>query len=77
VDYDNRIRVIVYSCGTNAQLHGLSFHSAKGKKTETEQDAGTRAQLNYISRGVDDIKVDLRAQDRQMVLFGERGRDFI
>ena len=31
-----------------------------------------KAKLEYISKGVDDIRIDQKASERQMVSFGER-----
>lgn len=41
-------------------------------RQDAEKDAEIRTQLGYIGKGVDDIRVDLRAQDRQMIVYGER-----
>jgi len=44
----------------------------KDEKQDAKTDAEIRAQLGYISKGVDDIRIDLRANERQMVALGER-----
>lgn len=41
-------------------------------KTDAKESAEIRAQLGYISKGVDDIRIDLRTNERQMVALGER-----
>lgn len=51
---------------------GYSFNRTKELKTDTRQDAQIKAQLDYISKGVDDIRIDQKASERQMVALGER-----
>ncbi|MFV8517129.1 hypothetical protein [Bacillus sp. SBS7] len=41
-------------------------------KSEGRQGAETNAKLEYISKGVDDIRIDLKANERQMIVLGER-----
>jgi|SRR5690625_1184062 len=41
-------------------------------KEEARQDATIQTQLDYISRGVDDIRIDLKANEKQIVQLGER-----
>ncbi|MBJ8205883.1 hypothetical protein JDS91_32425, partial [Bacillus cereus] len=36
------------------------------------QGAETNAKLEYISKGVDDIRIDLKANEKQMIVLGER-----
>ncbi len=35
-------------------------------RAETREDAETKAKLDYISKGVDDIRLDNKARDRQI-----------
>ncbi|WP_445505757.1 hypothetical protein [Niallia sp. 03091] len=48
------------------------LNRTKEVKSDTQQDAQIKAQLDYIGKGVDDIRIDLRANERQMKEFGER-----
>lgn len=48
------------------------LNKQKEVKTDTAQDAQIKAQLDYIGKGVDDIRIDLKANERQMVQLGER-----
>jgi hypothetical protein len=48
------------------------FNKQKESKTDTRQDAKIQAQLDYIGKGVDDIRIDLKANERQLVAYGER-----
>jgi hypothetical protein len=51
-----------------------TYQLNKGKetKTETRQDAKIEAKLEYIGKGVDDIRIDLKANEKQLNQFGER-----
>ncbi|MBO0962392.1 hypothetical protein J1P26_22070 [Neobacillus sp. MM2021_6] len=42
------------------------FNKQKETKTDTRQDAEIKAQLNYISKGVDEIRLDQKASDRKI-----------
>lgn len=48
------------------------LNKQKETKTDTAQDAQIKAQLDYIGKGVDDIRIDLKANERQMAQLGER-----
>ncbi|MEB8733205.1 hypothetical protein P4G91_19410, partial [Bacillus cereus] len=37
-----------------------------------QQSAEVKAELGYIRKGVDDIRIDLKASEKQMVALGER-----
>ncbi|GAB6170094.1 hypothetical protein JCM1393_25540 [Clostridium carnis] len=52
----------------------LSFQRNKNKdiRAETREDAETKAKLDYISRGVDDIKLDNKQRDREMSKMNDR-----
>lgn len=41
-------------------------------KEDTYQDAKLEAQLNYISRGVDDIRIDLKANEKRINEMNEK-----
>jgi S-adenosylmethionine:tRNA-ribosyltransferase-isomerase (queuine synthetase) len=51
---------------------GYQLNKQKEVKSETIQDAQLRTQLDYISKGVDDIRIDLKANEKQMIALGER-----
>lgn len=44
----------------------------KTNKEEGMQNAETRTQLSYISKGVDDIRIDLKSQASKLDSFQER-----
>ncbi|EJQ01335.1 hypothetical protein [Bacillus cereus] len=49
-----------------------SLNRSKEIKSDGQQGAEMKAKLEYISKGVDDIRIDQKASERQMVSFGER-----
>ena len=49
-----------------------SLNRSKEIKLDGQQGAEMKAKLEYISKGVDDIRIDQKASERQMVSFGER-----
>ncbi|MEG0260729.1 MAG: hypothetical protein RR651_12730 [Lysinibacillus sp.] len=51
---------------------GYVLNKQKDIKSESQQDAQVSTQLQYISKGVDEIRIDLKANERQMVQYGER-----
>ncbi|MBJ8025932.1 hypothetical protein, partial [Bacillus cereus] len=44
----------------------------KSIKADGQQSAEVKAELGYIRKGVDDIRIDLKASEKQMVALGER-----
>ena len=44
----------------------------KDIKKDAQEDAETKAKLDYISRGVDDIKLDNKQRDREFLKMNER-----
>lgn len=51
-----------------------TFYRNKGHdiRADTREEADTKAKLDYISRGVDDIKLDNKQRDREMLKMNER-----
>ncbi len=54
----------------NKQKH--QSDQRKDEKQDAKSDAEIRAQLGYISKGVDDIRLDIRDNERQIASLGER-----
>lgn len=50
----------------------FSRNRDKDIKKDAQEDAETRAKLDYISRGVDDIKLDNKQRDRDMLKMSDR-----
>ncbi|MBG9841831.1 MULTISPECIES: hypothetical protein [Bacillus cereus group] len=51
---------------------GYSLHRTKVVKSDGQENAEMKAELGYIRKGVDDIRIDQKASEKQMILFGER-----
>lgn len=48
------------------------FNVKKEIKSDNRQDGEIKAQLGYISKGVDDIRIDLKANEKRIGDLGER-----
>jgi uncharacterized protein HemX len=64
--------VIIAALGLVVAYQGFQLNKQKETKSETRQDAKIQAQLDYIGKGVDDIRIDLKANERQIGALGER-----
>jgi len=51
---------------------GYSLNRTKAIKSDGQQSAEVKAELGYIRKGVDDIRIDLKANEKQMIALGER-----
>ncbi|WP_000327673.1 hypothetical protein, partial [Bacillus thuringiensis] len=49
-----------------------ALNKSKSIKADGQQSAEVKAELGYIRKGVDDIRIDLKASEKQMVALGER-----
>ena len=47
-------------------------NTRKDIKLETREETETRTKLDYISKGVDDIRIDIKAQQRDIQELKER-----
>ena len=68
------ISVGVFCTLLGAVLSYLSFQRNKGHdiRADTREEAETRTKLDYISKGVDDIRLDIKSQQREMQELKER-----
>lgn len=66
------VGVIIAILSVIISFLGYSLNKQKETKSETRQDAKIQAQLDYIGRGVDDIRIDLKANEKQIANLGER-----
>ncbi|TPE70684.1 hypothetical protein [Halalkalibacterium halodurans] len=64
--------VIIAFLGLVVSYQAYQLNRTKGVKTDTQESAEVKAELVYIRRGVDDIKIDLRANKEQISRMGER-----
>jgi septal ring factor EnvC (AmiA/AmiB activator) len=55
-------------------LSYLSYQLARTKevKTDTQESAELKAELGYIRKGVDDIRIDLKANEKNIAHLTER-----
>lgn len=51
---------------------GRAREAKKDIKKDAEADTQMRADMDYVKRGVDDIRLDLRAQGDKLSAFSER-----
>jgi chaperonin cofactor prefoldin len=60
------IGVLIAMGGLFLSYLTYQFNKQKETKTDTRQDAEIKAQLSYISKGVDEIRLDQKASDRKI-----------
>ncbi|MBU5214971.1 hypothetical protein [Heyndrickxia oleronia] len=48
------------------------LNKTKEVKTDSQESAEVKAELGYIRKGVDDIRIDLKANEKQMAHLSER-----
>ncbi|MEW9093926.1 MAG: hypothetical protein AB2417_02490 [Clostridiaceae bacterium] len=58
--------------GAVIALITFSKNRDKDLKKDTKEETIMSTRLDYIAKGVDDIRLDMKAQDRKMQDFGER-----
>ncbi|MCP8969731.1 hypothetical protein [Ectobacillus ponti] len=51
---------------------GYSLNRKRDMRADVQQDAEVKAKLTYIQRGVDDIRLDIKASERKISDLGER-----
>ncbi|MGH1047655.1 hypothetical protein ACUTR3_27350 [Bacillus sp. NA_145.1] len=66
------IGVLIAVLSLAISYFGYSLNKTKSIKSDGQQSAEMKAELGYIRKGVDDIRIDQKASERQMVSFGER-----
>ena len=64
--------VLVAICGLVISYLAYQFNRTKEVKSDSRQDAEVKAALGYISKGVDDIRIDLKANEKQLAQVTER-----
>ncbi len=53
-------------------VQGYQLNKTKSIKDDGKQSAEVSAQLEYISKGVDDIRIDIKANEKQVQALTER-----
>jgi S-adenosylmethionine:tRNA-ribosyltransferase-isomerase (queuine synthetase) len=66
------IGIVVAVLGLVISYQAYQLNKTKDVKTNTQESAELKAELGYIRKGVDDIRIDLKANERQMIALGER-----
>ena len=66
------IQVLCTIGGFVVALITLQRKSNKDISADTKEEAETKAKLDYISKGVDDIRIDIKAQQRDIQELKER-----
>lgn len=66
------LSLLIAAVGTLVGVLGYLLNSKSNIKNDGAKDAQLSTKLEYISKGVDDIRIDLKANERQMQAFGER-----
>lgn len=66
------ISLILAVLGFQLNKQKQQLEHQKDVRAETREDAKIQAQLDYIGRGVDDIRIDLKANEKQIAHLGER-----
>lgn len=51
---------------------GYQLNRTKLLKSDSQESAELKAELGYIRKGVDDIRIDLKANEKQLIALGER-----
>lgn len=69
---DISITLICSLLGAAIGFFTFNRNRDKDIKKDAREDAETKAKLDYISRGVDDIKLDNKQRDREMLKMNER-----
>ncbi len=64
----------LFVAGMGVLIAYLTYQSRKSNatKSDTKENAELKAGLDYIRKGVDDIRIDLRANEKQMNVLSER-----
>ncbi|MDF1510609.1 hypothetical protein PZE06_20965 [Robertmurraya sp. DFI.2.37] len=66
------VGVLIAIGGLLLSYFGYQLNRTKEVKTDSRQDAKIQAQLDYIGKGVDDIRIELRANQKDIGALNER-----
>jgi len=66
------LAVLGYQLSKTSQQMKLQQHDRKELKADTETNTEVKAELGYIRKGVDDIRIDQKVSERHLVALGER-----
>jgi len=66
------VGLIIAIGGLVISFFTYQYNKQKEEKTDTQQDAQIKARLDYISKGVDDIRIDQKASEKLLSAHSER-----
>lgn len=66
------IGVLIAVLSLAISYFAYSLNKTKSIKSDGQQSAEMKAELGYIRKGVDDIRIDLKANEKQMQQLSER-----
>lgn len=64
--------ILISVLGVIIAFQGYSLNKSKAIKSDGQESAELKAELGYIRKGVDDIRIDLKANEKQLQHLGER-----
>ncbi|MBN6205050.1 hypothetical protein JYK21_01185 [Ralstonia pickettii] len=66
------LTVLIAVLGFIISYQSYQMNRQKDAKTDTRQNARIETQLGHIGKGVDDIRIDLKANEKEIGRLGER-----
>ncbi|MCU5196508.1 hypothetical protein OCE52_17030 [Bacillus mobilis] len=66
------IGLLIALCSLGISFFGYQLNKSKTVRSDGQQSAEMKAELGYIRKGVDDIRLDQKSNERRMTEFGER-----
>lgn len=64
--------VLISVLSVSIAFLGYSLNKSKAIRSDGQESAELKAELGYIRKGVDDIRIDFKANEKQMQQLGER-----
>jgi peptidoglycan hydrolase CwlO-like protein len=64
--------VLISVLGLVIAFQGFQLNKTKAIKSDGQENAELKAELGYIRKGVDDIRIDIKTSEKQMQQHGER-----
>ncbi|WP_077704930.1 type II secretion system protein [Virgibacillus dokdonensis] len=64
--------IVVAILGLVVSYLGYQLNKSKSIKTDSRDTAEVRSELGYIRKGVDDIRIDLKANEKNIAHLSER-----
>ncbi|MED3650599.1 hypothetical protein [Heyndrickxia sporothermodurans] len=64
--------ILIAIGGLIISFQAYQLNKTKDLKTDSQESAELKAELGYIRKGVDDIRIDSKANEKQMAHLSER-----